>query len=76
MEWECDAVAGSDLRAIRTTAVEKGGFSWIDRWGAVKKDGKIVSMTITLSDWFYEWVTATGGVLSIHEDYFLLTGGI
>ena len=33
-------------------------------------------MTITLSDWFYEWVTATGGVLSIHEDYFLLTGGI
>ena len=56
--------------------VEKGGFSWIDRWGAVKKDGKIVSMTITLSDWFYEWVTATGGVLSIHEDYFLLTGGI
>ena len=56
--------------------VEKGGFSWIDRWGSVKKDGKIVSMTITLSDWFYEWVTATGGVLSIHEDYFLLTGGI
>lgn len=60
----------------RDGEVERGGVSWIDRWGAVKRDGKVVSMTITLSDWFYEWVTAAGGVLSIHEDYFLLTGGI
>jgi plasmid replication initiation protein len=56
--------------------VDKGGFSWIDRWGSVKRGGKVVKMTITLSDWFYSWVTAQGGVLSIHEDYFLLTGGI
>lgn len=33
-------------------------------------------MTLTLPDWLFEGITMKGGVLTIHEDYFLLTGGI
>src|SRR4051812_21286524 len=33
-------------------------------------------MSITLPAWLYEGIVQGGGVLSIHEDYFLLTGGI
>ena len=34
-------------------------------------------MTITLSDWFYEWGgRRRAACCRIHEDYFLLTGGI
>ena len=33
-------------------------------------------MTMTLPDWLYSGVLMKGGVLTIHEDYFLLTGGI
>jgi plasmid replication initiation protein len=33
-------------------------------------------MSITLSEWLYEGIIEEGGILSIHEDYFLLTGGI
>ena len=33
-------------------------------------------MTLTLPDWLYGGVVERGGVLTIHEDYFLLTGGI
>jgi hypothetical protein len=33
-------------------------------------------MTITLPDWLYPGIVERGGVLTIHEDCFLLTGGI
>lgn len=33
-------------------------------------------MTITLPDWLYNGIVERGGVLTIHEHYFLLTGGI
>jgi plasmid replication initiation protein len=33
-------------------------------------------MTLTLPDWLYRGIVTKGGVLTIHEDYFLLTGGI
>jgi plasmid replication initiation protein len=33
-------------------------------------------MTLTLPDWLFQGITMKGGVLTIHEDYFLLTGGI
>ena len=33
-------------------------------------------MTITLPDWLFNGILMKGGVLTIHEDYFLLTGGI
>src|SRR3712207_2859133 len=33
-------------------------------------------MSITLPDWLYEGIIQGGGVLRIHEDCFLLKGGI
>jgi plasmid replication initiation protein len=33
-------------------------------------------MSITISEWLYQGIIEEGGILSIHEDYFLLTGGI
>jgi plasmid replication initiation protein len=33
-------------------------------------------MTITLPLWLYQGILEQGGVLTIHEDYFLLTGGL
>jgi plasmid replication initiation protein len=33
-------------------------------------------MTLTLPDWLFDGLVMKGGVLTIHEDYFLLTGGI
>ncbi len=33
-------------------------------------------MTITILEWLFQGIIMKGGVLTIHEDYFLLTGGI
>jgi plasmid replication initiation protein len=76
------------LRRLNSTYVEtnirpKGsrrrtaGFTWISTWETLEdKDGKPTGMTLTLPDWLYEGIKQGGGVLSIHEDYFLLKGGI
>lgn len=76
------------IRRLHTTSVEtnirpprgrtkRAAFHWIETWGAEEgPDGKPTSMSITLPDWLYEGIVQDGGVLSIHEDYFLLTGGI
>lgn len=76
------------LRRLRTTSVEtnirpahggakRGSFGWIDAWTAEEApDGQPTAMSITLSEWLYEGILEEGGILSIHEDYFLLTGGI
>ena len=76
------------LRRLRTTDVEtnirpahgrttRGSFGWIDAWTAEEApDGQPVTMSITISEWLYQGIIEEGGILSIHEDYFLLTGGI
>ena len=76
------------LRRLRTTNVEtnirpmrggmkRGSFGWIDQWTAEEsQDGLPVAMSITVSEWLYEGIIEEGGILSIHEDYFLLSGGI
>ena len=33
-------------------------------------------MTITLSDWVYEGIMGERSLLTMHQDYFLLTGGL
>src|SRR5271155_5981893 len=33
-------------------------------------------MSLSLPDWLFDGILMKGGVLTIHEDYFLLTGGI
>ena len=42
----------------------------------MEENGKPIGMSITLPDWLYEGIIQGGGVLTIHQDYFLLTGGI
>ena len=41
-----------------------------------EKTGETTGMTMTLPDWLFDGILMKGGVLTIHEDYFLLTGGI
>ncbi|MEJ7607531.1 MAG: replication initiator protein A [Bryobacteraceae bacterium] len=77
------------LRRLASTYVEtniripKGsrkkivGFHWIEHWDVHEDgEGRPTGMSITLPGWLYEGIIQGGGVLSIHEDYFLLTGGI
>ncbi|MCA8972309.1 MAG: replication initiator protein A, partial [Planctomycetes bacterium] len=53
-------------------------FHWIESWTetVVEQSGEPSGMTITLPDWLYNGIVGKGGILTIHEDYFLLTGGI
>jgi plasmid replication initiation protein len=69
--------------AVRTNIRAQGkrkaaSFHWLESWTEVvdEKTGQTNGMTLTLPDWLYEGIVMKGGVLTIHEDYFLLTGGI
>lgn len=69
--------------AVRTNirAGDKKKFSsfhWLDGWTELtdQKTGDPIGMTMTLPEWLYQGILGKGGVLTIHEDYFLLTGGI
>lgn len=64
---------------IRTNGKKKfASFHWIESWTETvdEQTGEPMGMTITIPDWLYEGVVERGGVLTIHEDYFLLTDGI
>ncbi len=76
------------LRRLASTYVEtnirvpKGsrkkivGFHWLENWDAHEDEaGRPLGMSLTLPLWLYEGIQG-GGVLSIHEDYFVLTGGV
>jgi plasmid replication initiation protein len=69
--------------AVRTNIRADGkkktaSFHWLESWKEVtdEKTGEPIGMTLTLPDWLYDGIVMEGGVLTIHEDYFLLTGGI
>ena len=69
--------------AVRTNIRGDGkkkfaSFHWLESWTETVNEasGEPTGMTITLPDWLYEGIVNRGGVLTIHEDYFLLTGGI
>jgi plasmid replication initiation protein len=74
------------LRRLHATSVEtnirqhgsKGrAFHWLEEWGHQEDEqGKPIGMSITLPRWLYDGIVQAGGVLTIHPDYFLLTGGI
>ena len=53
-------------------------FGWLDKWEEVtdQETGQTKGMNLTLSDWVYEGIVTEGGVLAVHPDYFLLTGGL
>ncbi|GIK23582.1 MAG: hypothetical protein BroJett005_29960 [Ignavibacteriota bacterium] len=69
--------------AVRTNIRADGkkkfaSFHWLESWTETtdEQSGEPTGMTITLPDWLYDGIVERGGVLTIHEDYFLLTGGI
>lgn len=69
--------------AVRTNIRSAGkkkfsSFHWLEGWTELtdEETGEPLGMTLTLPDWLYQGVIGKGGVLTIHEDYFLLTGGI
>ncbi len=69
--------------AVRTNIRAEGkkkaaSFHWLESWTEVtdEKTGETTGMTLTLPDWLFQGIAMKGGVLTIHEDYFLLTGGI
>lgn len=66
----------TSIRLPRGSRMATTGFHWIEHWDALEEDGKPTGMSITLPDWLYEGIVQGGGVLRIHQDYFLLKGGI
>ncbi len=69
--------------AVRTNIRAQGtkkfaSFHWLESWTEVVDEvtGEPQGMTLTVPDWLYQGIVKRGGVLTIHEDYFLLTGGI
>ena len=62
---------------IRAKNRREATFSWLDGWTQLvdEKTERSRGMTIELSNWFWEGVMMTGGVLSIDRAYFDLTGG-
>jgi hypothetical protein len=76
------------LQRLQTTSIStsirapkrrtKAGFNWLDKWTLeVDPDtDQPRGMTITLSDWVYEGIIGERSLLTMHQDYFLLTGGL
>lgn len=67
-----DAGAPPNARSRREAT-----FSWLDGWAQLvdERTERSRGMTIELSNWFYEGVLMSGGVLSIDRAYFDITGG-
>ena len=76
------------LQRLQTTSIStsirapkrrtKAGFNWLDKWTLeVDPDtDQPRGMTITLSDWVYDGIMGERSLLTMHQDYFLLTGGL
>lgn len=62
---------------IRAENRREATFSWLDGWTQLvdERTERSRGMTLELSNWFYEGVLMTGGVLSIDHAYFDITGG-
>ena len=64
---------------IRAVGKKKAAsFHWLESWTEITDEatGETMGITVTLPDWLFQGILMKGGVLTIHEDYFLLTGGI
>jgi plasmid replication initiation protein len=69
--------------AVRTNirvegAKKSASFHWLEGWSEVidERNGETTGMQLTLPNWLYEGIVMKGMVLTMHPDYFLLTGGI
>jgi plasmid replication initiation protein len=53
-------------------------FGWLNGWTLEVDEatGQPRGMTLTLSEWVYEGIVGEKSLLTMHPDYFLLTGGL
>ncbi len=53
-------------------------FGWLNGWTLEidEASGQPRGMTLTLSDWVYDGIVSEKSLLTMHQDYFLLTGGL
>ena len=64
--------------SIRAKRGRDSRFNWLDSW-EVEVDPtteKPIALKITLSNWVYEGLVNERSVLTLHPDYFLITGGL
>ena len=55
---------------------QEKSFTWLDEWEELRNDkGEATSWKLTLCQWLWEGIIDERLILSVHEDYFLLTGG-
>ena len=66
----------TNIRAERTRKKERQ-FSWIESYDDLSdaESGKPLGLRIVLSDWFYEGVMNSSGLLAIDPAYFAIAGG-
>ena len=71
--------ATSVTTTVRANHFERHAqFHWLASWEKLKSttNRRNPGWTLTLSPWIYEGIIQRWGVLTIHKDYFRLTGGI
>ena len=66
----------TNIRVPKGSRKKTTGFHWLEDWDAHEEDGKPTGMSMTLPRWLFDGIVEKGMVLTIHEDYFILTGGI
>jgi plasmid replication initiation protein len=76
LEWRTHTAVRTNIRADGKKKF--ASFHWLGGWKEVVDvaTGEPTGMTMTLPDWLFDGIVMKGGVLTIHEDYFLLTGGV
>ncbi len=76
-----DAITRLKNTSITTTMRSKNGrtimFSWLEYTDLDRdENGRLKNATVVLPEWLFEAVSDRKLILSLHNDYFLLTGGI
>jgi len=78
----------SALQRLETTSIRtsirapkrrtEAQFGWLNGWTLEVDEatGQPRGMTLTLSEWVYEGIVGERSLLTMHPDYFLLTGGL
>ncbi len=67
----------TNIRVPKGSRKKTTGFHWLEDWDAHEdEDGNPTGMSLTLPRWLFDRIVEKGMVLTIHEDYFNITGGI
>jgi plasmid replication initiation protein len=63
--------------SIRSKRGRDRRFSWLDGWDVeTDENDRPIALRITLSSWVYEGIVNEKSVLTMHPDYFSITGGL